>query len=498
MKYLAIILALTSLAFSQTKTVGPSGEGITSGTRAAFRTALDLPAMYQPLLVSGTSIKTINGSSILGSGNIALEPALGNPDNIGMVLTSTIGGSRSWTTVTSNLTSGPVTSSGGMSAIADGAIGVAKITGLGTIAVKNYTQSPTAPASPTIGDQWLDTSTMKKYERYTSSWVEVTGTTVDTSGLMVKSANLSDVANASTARSNIGAASRREYKSANFTAAAYGRYHTIGTGIVVSNPATGALGDIFDVVVASGTATINGVSYAASRFPIEVICTVAGTPGTWVTPAAKVSDTLNVGINSWDGSTITGAQAFSSATRPTSAAATGTLAAADAQSLITKGDGDARYQTFVTKTSTSDVAVTNSTALSDIPGLTGFTLAANTFYRLEFLGFVTSGASGGHVIEMSSNVNLATGSDGAQGGMGLYTKVGANGVGFVFQYSLQRYAIAGSTAAASNNAISCILLIKTGNSAPTIKFQFSQNVANATESRLFSGSMACFTKIGTY
>ena len=28
---------------------------------------------YQPKLVSGTSIKTINGESILGSGNIALD-----------------------------------------------------------------------------------------------------------------------------------------------------------------------------------------------------------------------------------------------------------------------------------------------------------------------------------------------------------------------------------------------------------------------------------------
>lgn len=48
--------------------------------------------------------------------------------------------------------------------------------------------------------------------------------------------------------------------------------------------------------------------------------------------------------------TFAGAQAFSSATRPTSAATTGTLAAADASSLITKGDGDVR---FIQKTITS-------------------------------------------------------------------------------------------------------------------------------------------------
>ena len=41
--------------------------------------------------------------------------------------------------------------------------------------------------------------------------------------------------------------------------------------------------------------------------------------------------------------TLPSAYAFTSTTRPTSAATTGTLAAADVQSLITKGDGDSRF-----------------------------------------------------------------------------------------------------------------------------------------------------------
>lgn len=99
---------------------------------------------------------------------------------------------------------------------------------------------------------------------------------------------------AAATRSNLGTAAKREYKSSDFTAEAYGRYHTTNAGtLVVTNPSTGALGDIFDVVIATGSATINGVTYTASRFPIEVICTVAGTPGTWVTPAATVTGAFN-------------------------------------------------------------------------------------------------------------------------------------------------------------------------------------------------------------
>lgn len=33
------------------------------------------PAGYQPLLVSGTNIKTVNGSSLLGSGNLTVDSA---------------------------------------------------------------------------------------------------------------------------------------------------------------------------------------------------------------------------------------------------------------------------------------------------------------------------------------------------------------------------------------------------------------------------------------
>jgi hypothetical protein len=79
-------------------------------------TSVDLPTVNTPLasalsakqatLVSGTNIKTVNGTSLLGSGNITIS-----------------GG---------DLTSGPVTSTGGVSAIADGALSIAKTSGLQT------------------------------------------------------------------------------------------------------------------------------------------------------------------------------------------------------------------------------------------------------------------------------------------------------------------------------------------------------------------------------
>jgi hypothetical protein len=49
-------------------------------------------------------------------------------------------------------------------------------TNLGTISSKNYTQSATAPSSPTEGDQWFRIDTLQKYEYYNSEWVSASGT----------------------------------------------------------------------------------------------------------------------------------------------------------------------------------------------------------------------------------------------------------------------------------------------------------------------------------
>ena len=105
-----------------------TGGGIRPQDRAAFLAALNIPALYQPLLVSGTNLKTLNGNSLLGAGNL---------------------------TLTSDLTSGDVTSTAGFATIGAGKvtnamlagfIDPAKISGLGTAAIASATDFAAASA----------------------------------------------------------------------------------------------------------------------------------------------------------------------------------------------------------------------------------------------------------------------------------------------------------------------------------------------------------------
>jgi hypothetical protein len=87
---------------------------------------------------------------------------------------------------------------------------------------------------------------------------------------------------------------RISYKTSSFTAFAYGRYVVASEDtLVVTNPTTGVLGESFEVVIAAGGATIQGITYYASRFPITVVCSVA--PSTWITLPAVLTETLAVG-----------------------------------------------------------------------------------------------------------------------------------------------------------------------------------------------------------
>ena len=49
---------------------------ITSSALAPYLTSATAASTYQPILVSGTTIKTVNSTSILGSGNISVEPVI--------------------------------------------------------------------------------------------------------------------------------------------------------------------------------------------------------------------------------------------------------------------------------------------------------------------------------------------------------------------------------------------------------------------------------------
>jgi hypothetical protein len=105
-----------------------------------------------------------------------------------------------------------------------------------------------------------------------------------------------------------------------FTAVSGGRYVANGT-FTVTNPASGNNGELFQVVVASGTVTVNGVAYAASRWPV----TVARVAGAWTTLANTLTENLTLnGTNS---------------TAPNQTAASG-------GSLMTRDLGDARYNAW--------------------------------------------------------------------------------------------------------------------------------------------------------
>jgi hypothetical protein len=85
-----------------------------------------------------------------------------------------------------------------------------------------------------------------------------------------------------------------EAKTGAFTAVSGGRYVASGT-FTVTNPASGNDGEMFQVVVASGTVTVNGVAYATSRWPV----TVARVSGSWTTLANSLTENLTLnGTNS--------------------------------------------------------------------------------------------------------------------------------------------------------------------------------------------------------
>lgn len=156
--------------------------------------------------------------------------------------------------------------------------------------------------------------------------------------------------------------------------------NTVGTIFTASSSGTNSNG-----IVAPSTST----AYAASRFSIRRRYTGSST---WVIPTPTLSDTLNVGSGTWDGSTFTGAQAFSSAARPTSGG-TGTPAAT---SLITRADGDTRYYPTTIAMATAVQDVTNSSSLTDSIYLTA-SLDVGTYYveTMEYVGsssYATAGA----------------------------------------------------------------------------------------------------------
>lgn len=91
-------MAADQLLASQT---GNSGKYLTTNGTSASWATIDLSA-YQTVLVSGTSIKTVNSESLLGSGNITVQAELVSGTNIKTVNSSSILGSGNLTVTDSS------------------------------------------------------------------------------------------------------------------------------------------------------------------------------------------------------------------------------------------------------------------------------------------------------------------------------------------------------------------------------------------------------------
>ena len=66
-------MVTSALGFTPYDATNPSGF-ITSSALGPYLTAATAASTYQPILVSGTNIKTVNGNSLVGSGNVTTNP----------------------------------------------------------------------------------------------------------------------------------------------------------------------------------------------------------------------------------------------------------------------------------------------------------------------------------------------------------------------------------------------------------------------------------------
>ena len=96
----------TALGYIPYSNSNPAGY-ITSSALGPYLTAATAASTYQTALVSGTSIKTVNSTSLLGSGDVAVQPTLVSGTNIKTVNGNTLLGSGNLT-----ITASPYTNAG--------------------------------------------------------------------------------------------------------------------------------------------------------------------------------------------------------------------------------------------------------------------------------------------------------------------------------------------------------------------------------------------------
>jgi len=91
----------TALGFTPYNSTNPSGY-ITSSALTGYLTSSTAASTYQAILVSGTNIKTVNGNSILGSGNIEISGGGGGSGPTPYTATTTDGTATALATITTS------------------------------------------------------------------------------------------------------------------------------------------------------------------------------------------------------------------------------------------------------------------------------------------------------------------------------------------------------------------------------------------------------------
>jgi hypothetical protein len=191
---------------------------------------------------------------------------------------------------------------------------------------------------------------------------------------------------------------------------------------------------------------------------------------TWITTKLGALTSITAG----------GAWSFSSATRPTSAATTGTLAAANAGSLITKGDGDARFGGSVQRAyKTASTSRNTTTTVTDDPHLTLY---------LETGTYIFTGRLSWHGITGSTyGFKCATNFTGTIGNkLGITGRGSTNGSPSIFSHPDNFGSTYSQLAADQTSAAGYVYCegYMTVTVAGTISVQWAQSASNASNTTL--------------
>ena len=265
---------------------------------------------------------------------------------------------------------------------------------------------------------------------------------------------------------SIGAATVRLIKTSAFTAEINGRYETEGN-VTVTDPVGTVAGQLYSVVCGSGTLTIGGAGYTGSC--VEIIRRYSGSA--WVTPGPNFSDPITV------------AAAAQSATQDgLGAGATGKALFVAADAITAKTALGAQR-----KVRTTQLDRTSTTTYADDTTLSGYTLAANTAYRVTFACSFIAGDGGIKFRLVMPSLGWASGQ------IATYPFPGATGTGiFITSPTVVTLPYRSSSTNGDTVSFSPSFIITTGTTGGMASFQWTQNSSSPEASSLLAGSLLIF------